>query len=125
MPKAIIFLRESGYQAEANVRTYSFTPMYCSAHIWGTAFLVATEGAIRSQMIRGVSLGKPTLVSYLGDGAAVGFPFDSAQPAKSATAITVWVDGVLKSTAIAKSVSGVSFAVAPGAASVIVVLYEQ
>ncbi len=125
MPKAVIFMRESGYQAEANVRTYSFTPMYCSAHIWGTAFTVGTEGAIRAQMIRGVSMGKPTIVSYLGDNSTTGFPFDSAQPAKSATAITVWVNGVIKTTGISSTTSGVSFAAAPATGAVVVVLYEQ
>jgi hypothetical protein len=124
-PKTLVFLRESGYQAEANLRPYSFTPMFCTAYLWGTAFTEATEGATRSQLIRGVSQGKPTMVSFLGDGATTAFPFDSAQPALSAAKVTVWVDGVLKTTGISASVRGVSFAAAPAASSVIVVFYEQ
>jgi hypothetical protein len=124
-PKALIFLREAGYQAEANMRTYSFTPMFCSAYLWGTAFTEATEGAIRSQLVRGVSQGKPTMVSFLGNGSTTGFPFDSAQPALTASKVTVWIDGVLKSTGIVTSTKGISFAVAPASNSVITAFYEQ
>lgn len=125
MPKALIFMREGGYTAEVNVRPYSFTPMFCTAHLWGTAFALATEGATRAQMVRGVSQGKPTVVSYLGDGNTVGFPFDSNQPALTAAKVSVWVNGVPKTTGISASVRGVSFAVAPNANDVIVVFYEQ
>lgn len=125
MPKAIVFMRESGYGQEANVRQYSFTPMFCSAYPWGKAFTIATEGAVRSQMIRGVSQGKPNMVSFKGDGATVGFPFDSAKPALSAAKVTVWVNGTLQSTGYSNTIYGVSFAAAPAANAIVVVFYES
>lgn len=125
MPRAVVFQRESGYGQEDNVRQYSLTPMFCTAYPWGVAYTEAVEGCVRSQMIRGVSQGKPNLVSYLGDGATLAFPFDSSRPALTTGKITVWVDGVLKTTGISVSTHGVSFAAAPAASSVIVVFYES
>jgi hypothetical protein len=125
IPQAIVFPRESGYGQEDNVRQYSFTPMFATAYPWGVKYTDAVEGCLRSQMARGNSQGKPNMVSYLGDGATVGFPFDSSKPAKSITKVTVWVDGVLKTTGISVSVRGVSFAAAPASASVVVVFYES
>lgn len=123
-PKATVFQRDTGYGQEVNERMYSFTPMYVRAHLWGAAFSIATEGFTQAQIIRGVSQYKPMFVSFLGDGAAVGFPFDSAVPAASADKIAVWKNGVLLSSGISKSVRGVSFAVAPSANDVISVFYE-
>jgi hypothetical protein len=123
-PKATVFMRESGYGQEANQRQYAFTPMFCSSYPWGVQFTNAIEGAVRSQAIRGVGTGKPMIVSYLGNGASLAFPFDSANLALSTAKISVWVNGVLQSTGIAKSIYGISFAVAPTANAVIVVYYE-
>ena len=123
-PKATVFQRDTGYGQEANERMYSFTPAYVTAHMWGTAFTTAVEGFARAQIIRGVSQYKPVVVSFLGDGSTLAFPFDSTIPAASADKIAVWKNGVLLSAGIAKSVRGVSFAVAPSANDVVVVFYE-
>ena len=123
-PKATVFQRDSGYTQEINERTYSFTPAYATKHLWGTEFSMATEGFIRGQIIRGVSQYKPVVVSYLGDGATKAFVFNSEVQAYSADKMAVWVDGVLQSDGITKSVKGVVFGTAPTANAVVVVFYE-
>ena len=123
-PKATVFQRDSGYGQDVNERVYSFTPGYVTTHLWGTAFTMAVEGFTRAQIIRGVSQYKPTVVSFLGDGASKAFPFDSAVPAILASKVIVWVNGVLQSTGILSTVNGVGFNVAPASGAVIVVFYE-
>lgn len=123
-PKATVFMRDTGYSQEVNERMYSFTPAYATKHLWGTAFSMATEGFVRGQIVRGVSQYKPVMVSFLGDGATKAFVFNSAVPAYATGKIAVWVDGVLQSTGITKSVKGVVFDTAPTANAVVVVFYE-
>jgi hypothetical protein len=124
IPKATVFMRESGYSADDNVRLYSFVPMIVTAYPWQVQYTTAVEGVTRSQMIRGNGYGKPTMVTFLGDGSTLAFPFDSAQPAKTATKIAVWDNNTLKSSGIQTFTNGVSFAVAPVLGHVITVFYE-
>jgi hypothetical protein len=126
-PKVKLFVRESGYSQEDNVRTYSFVPGFCTAYPWQVQYTVAVEGVTRSQVIRGDGYGKPTMVTFLGDGATLGFPFDSAQPAKTATKIATYDNNSLKvaGAGYQASLYGVSFAVAPVAGHVITVFYES
>jgi hypothetical protein len=124
-PKATVFSRDTGYGQEANERLYSFTPSFCTAHIWGSAFTLAVEGMIRAQFLRGVSQYKPVLVSFLGDGSTLAFPFDSARAPVSANKITVWKNGSILTSGISvAALRGISFAAAPVLNDVIVALYE-
>ncbi len=123
-PRANVFMRDTGYQAEVNERLYTFTPMFVTSHIWGTQFTTATEGYTRAQIIRGVGQYKPIIVSYLGDGSVKGFPFDAAKPAGTAAKIAVYKNGVLQTSGIATGTTGVSFAVAPALNDIITVYYE-
>ena len=126
-PKATVFQRDTGYTQEINERMYSFTPAYCTKHIWGKAFTVAVEGFVRAQIVRGVSQYKPNLVSFLGDGATLAFPFDSAKPAAAVGKVAVWVNGTLKTvtTDYLVSTGGIGMKVAPAANEVICVFYES
>jgi hypothetical protein len=125
-PKATVFQRDTGYGQEVNERQYSFTPAYVTSHIWQTAFATATEGFTRAQIIRGISQYKPVLVSFLGDGSAKGFPFDSQKPAQAAAKVACWVNGVLQTVGAtyAASTLGLHFSTAPAANAVIVAFYE-
>jgi hypothetical protein len=126
-PKAVIFLRESGYGAEDNVRVYTFAPMFCTAYPWQIQYTIAVEGITRSQAIRGNGYGRPTMVTFLADGVTMGFPFDSAQPAKTATKIACYDNNTLKVVGgtFQASQYGVSFNVAPTSGHVITVFYES
>ena len=125
-PKATVFVRDTGYTQEVNERTYSFTPAYCVQHIWGKTFTTAVEGFTRAQIVRGVSQYKPVLVSFLGDGSTMAFPFDDSKLAAAVGKIAVWVNGELKTltTDYLTTVYGVSMKVAPAANAVICVFYE-
>lgn len=123
-PKVTVFMRETGFQQEANERMYSFTPMYVTAHMWGPTFTLNTEGYTRAQAVRGLSQYKPVIVGFAGDGATVGFPFDSQRPAASTAKIAVYKNGTLLSTGFSVSTKGVSFAVAPLVTDVLTVWYE-
>lgn len=125
-PKVTVFHRDTGFTQEANQSMYSFTPAYVTSHIWGTAFTVATEGFLRAQIIRGVSQYKPVIVSFLGDGATKGFPFDSQMPPQAAGKVSCWVNGVLQTVGATYQASlyGLHFSTAPTANAVIVAFYE-
>jgi hypothetical protein len=123
-PKAILFTKDSGYGQEANLRVYSVSPMYTTAHLWGVAYTTGTDGFTRGQLERGVSQYKPVVVGFLGDASTVSFPFDSVRPAQAAAKITVWKNGVIVSTGLTKSVSGLVFTAAPQTTDTITVFYE-
>ncbi len=126
-PKVTIFRRDTGYGQEINERMYSFTPAFCTAHLWGTAFTEATEGFVRGQDIRGNCYGKPTFVTWLGDASTKAFPFDSNLPSTATTKMVVWKNGVIQSSgsALTLSTSGLVFpGSAPTASDVIECLYE-
>jgi hypothetical protein len=125
-PKVTVFQRDTGYGQEVNEKTYSFTPAFCTAHLWGTAFGNATEGFKRAQIVRGVSQYKPTFVTWKGDGATLGFPLDSNAPAQATTKMSYWKNGVplVVGATFAVSVRGLSFSVAPLVTDVIECLYE-
>jgi len=124
MPKAFLYTRDTGYQQQANTRMYTVSPQYVTSHLWGPQFTCATEGFTRAQLIRGVSEYKPAICGFLADGTTQSFPFDAAKPAQSTAKITVWVDGVITTAGITKTVYGIIFATAPTSAKVITVLYE-
>ena len=125
-PKATVFQRDTGYSQEINERMYSFTPAYVIRHMWGKLFTTAIEGFTRAQIIRGVSQYKPVLVSYLGDGATLAFPFDSAVPAAAVGKVAVWKNGTLLTitTDYLVAVGGISMKVAPALNDVVCVFYE-
>lgn len=124
MPKATVYQRDTGYQQEANERMYTVAPAYCTSHIWGTQFTVGADGFTIGQLLRGVSQYKPVIVGFIGDASTVSFPFDIAKTAATAAKINVWVNGVLTTSGITKSTSGIVFNTAPLVTDVITVFYE-
>lgn len=124
-PKSFVFARDPGYAQEANERVYTFQPVPTTAHLWGVQFTKAVEGYVRAQMLRGVSQFKPVICGFLGDGSVQAFPFDSARPAASVAKIVVWVDGVLKSSGVTKTLYGLAFTTAPTLGAIVTVFYEE
>ena len=115
LPKATLFVRDTGYGQEANERVYTVTPAYVTAHLWGVQFTDAVEGFTRAQILRGVSNNKPVICGWLGDGSKAAFSFDSLQAPASAAQITVWKNGILlpNSASFFADVYGLHFATAP------------
>jgi hypothetical protein len=123
-PKVNLFMRETGYAQAENERLYTFTPMFCTAHLWGVQFTTLVDGMTRAQIVRGISQYKPLLVSFKGDGSTLGFPFDSARPAATTAKIAVFKNGVALTTGVAKTVSGIGFSTPPSSSDIISVWYE-
>ena len=124
MPKTVVFQRDTGYAQEANERLYTVAPMYVTSHIWGTQFTNATEGFVRAQLLRGVGQYKPVLCSFMGDGSALGFCFDTSRPAATTAKISVWKNGTLQGATVNKQLYGVGFNAAPLTTDLITVYYE-
>jgi hypothetical protein len=73
---------------------FKLAPNYTSLNPWGEALSEATHGAISQQAIKGKSIGRPHLISFLADGTATEFLFNTDHPAYSAAAVACFVNGV-------------------------------
>jgi hypothetical protein len=124
MPKAWLYTRDSGYNDQPEDRVYTVTPAYVSSHLWGTAFGTSTEGFVRSQMLRGVSFGKPKIAVWKGDAAILVFNLPTTLPALSTSKMSVFVNGVLTTVGLTKTTTDLTFTPAPAAGAIIVCVYE-
>ncbi len=124
MPKVVLFTRESGYADTPEEHVYTVVPMKCGAHLWGTAFAVGTEGFTQGQILRGVTNGKPKIVSWLADGTEDEFLFPVTEPATGTGTIVVWKNGTIVSTGMTPTTTKLTFTAPPTAADRIVAFYE-
>jgi hypothetical protein len=124
LPKAWVTpMAPSMTDAPAEVR-YNVRPQIVGAHLWGTAFVLGTEGAVQAQLIRGVSEFHPKIISFLGNGTATTFTLPASFPAQAATKVAVWVNGTLQTSGITKNTNNIVFTAAPANNARIDVLYE-
>lgn len=123
-PRVQAITLESGFQDTPEERAYIVRPSYVTRHIWGTAMTLATEGFLRSQLMRGVSQYKPKLIGFRADGTATVFSFSAASQAASTAKVVVWVDGVLQTSGITVTTASVTFAIAPTTLKNISIVYE-
>jgi hypothetical protein len=126
MPKTLMIPLENGYDDTPEARTYALRPGFVTAHLWGTAFSLTTEGFTRAQVLRGVSQYKPNLVAFLGDGATTTFTLPATRTAVSTAKMTVWKNGVLASSGLTKYTTGAVFDTTnkPGSSVNVSVFYE-
>ncbi len=123
-PRCTVAKHESGFLDQPEDRLYDVVPALATAHIWGTAFATATEGAIQAQIVRAISQYKPALVAFLGDGATTDFLFPASRQAAATGKIKVWKNGTVVSAGLTLLTSKVTFSVAPALNDLVVVLYE-
>lgn len=124
MPRVVLFTRESGYADTPEEHVYTVVPMKCGAHLWGTAFATLTEGFTQGQMLRGVTNGKPKIVSWLADGTEDEFLFPTDAPASATGTITVWKNGTLVSAGMTPSTTKLTFSSVPALNDKLVAFYE-
>jgi hypothetical protein len=137
MPRTVLFMRDTGYQQEANERMYTVVPTFTTSYPWQTQFANASEGYVRGQMVRGVSQYKPVICSFLGDGSSKVFPFDSNKPLASGSNKIdgVWVNGSSQASPTAYTGysitqtngsrgDGIVLVAAPTAGQIVTVMYE-
>jgi hypothetical protein len=123
-PKALLFSRENSFDENPEERVYTVLPQFVNAHLWGTAFVLGTEGFTQAQMLRGVSEYKPAIVAFNGDNTTTDFLFPTTAPAQATAKITVWVNGTVTTTGLTKAVDKLTFTAAPAANAKIVAFYE-
>jgi len=72
-PKCYVIPRESGFEDNAEERSYTIRPQFATKYPWGVTFSTSTEGCLQAQGFRGVSEYKPTLISYVADNTKTSF----------------------------------------------------
>lgn len=124
-PKTWVVPSEAGFNDSPTEKTYKVRPQIVRTHLWETAFTTATEGATQGQVLRGISVYEPKLVSFVGNNTVTAFLFPTTAYAAAATKMTVWVNGVNTTTGITKATTGVTFTTAPTTNARIEVFYEK
>ena len=72
---------------------FNIVPQFVTKNLWGEALTEATNGAISDQGIQGVSMGRPKLISWMGDGSKISFPFPTDFPAYDVASIKCFRSG--------------------------------
>jgi len=128
MPKTLIIPLENGYDDTPEARLYEVRPGFVTAHLWGTAFSLTTEGFTRAQVLRGVSQYKPALVAFKADApTTLTYLLPTLRPAQATTKMSVWVNGVLTTADMTKFTTGITFGhttSSPTTAANVSVFYE-
>lgn len=125
-PKAWVFPRQPGFDENPTAVTYTVQPQIVMKHLWGVDFNTTTEGVDDAQVIRGVSIDKPHLCAFKGDGSTTNFTLTT--PATSVASMKVWdaTDGSDEAANVTLTTSTIGFTTggAPTADHIIVSLYE-
>lgn len=102
---------------------YALSLRIASKHIWGTAFATNLEGALEGQFAEIMTEGKPKIVAWIGDAAAVAFSFPASYPAYSTAKVKVWKNGVLE-TPSSVTTTTITLSAAPATGAMVVAFYE-
>lgn len=122
MPKARLILQPHGMDENPSEMVYQVTPFIVSAHLWGPALTLSTDGSTTGAFEDRMYEGKPVLDSWLADGIATVFTL--SQTAFSTAKVTVYNNGVLVSSGLTVTTTTVTFSVAPVSGHDIDILYE-
>ena len=103
---------------------FRVAPQFTSLLPWGEALATAVNGTLTHQGIQGISIGRPHLVSWLGDNTATKFSFAAAHPAYSVTSIKVFINEAVDAGA-ATTTADVTPSAKPGVGDRVTVWYEE
>jgi hypothetical protein len=122
-PKAFCIPQVPGMTDEAAEVTIKVTPMIVSQYPWGQAFTLQYSGATTGQVIDRMFTGKPKMDVWRSDGTLNTFAL--AKTALTTDKISVFVDGIEKTTNMTVTTTSVTFTDGDVAVdSVICILYE-
>lgn len=124
LPSARIKQKPNAMSGDKNATTYQIAPNRVTKHIWGESFGMTADGFLSGQMIRMWSNYPIRFTAFLGDGATTAFSFPVNYPSITTDGIKVWKNGTEVTSGITKSLTGITFTVAPASNDLIVVLRE-
>jgi hypothetical protein len=113
LPSAKVIRKPGSMTTEKASTSYQIAPNRVNAHLWGADFSTAVEGYLSAQVVEAWSNYPLRLASFLADGTAVDFIFPVNTPAVATAGIVIFVDGTLTTAGITKTITKVTFTVAP------------
>jgi hypothetical protein len=124
VPRARAIPMLAGMNDNPGETRYSIIANPSTTHLWGTALATGTEGATEAAVLETMSAGRPHLVAWLCNNSATVFTFPADKPAID-TNYTLWLDGVLTTANLTKTVTDVTnTSTAYASGKVLVILYE-
>lgn len=105
---------------------YMITMSPAVKHLWGHAFTMLDEGCLEAAYIDGMSEGRLNIVAWLADGAEDEFLFPVDKPATDVAKVALfnYTTGAEITAGITKATTGITYAVAPAADTLLVAKYE-
>lgn len=125
IPKATLYPKVGGMGDNVTEHSYTISPAVVTKYPWEKAFAENTEGFIRTQILKGQSVYKPRMVSWLASTADTTFTLETAYPAAATGKMVVWVDGTEQTSDITKATNEIQFTTAPGNTKRVVCFYEH
>jgi hypothetical protein len=122
VPKAVLIPMPPNMDENASEITFKVNAFVIKNHLWGTALTLLDDGCTEAQGLEMMMEGKPWLDCWLGDNATTVFTL--SKTALSAAKISVFIDGVLTTAGVTKTVTSVTFTPAPAMNADIDILYE-
>lgn len=117
-----IFLPEGLAETPTDI-LFRLAPQRVSTQLWGEAMTALAQGALSEQGIRGQSVGRPMISSFLGNGSVTAFNFDTSYPTIDVTSIVLYKNGTLLSPTTS-SLTGITVSPAPGVTDRLDCFYE-
>jgi hypothetical protein len=114
-------------QDQASEVIFQVLPFTVKKHLWGTSFVLGTEGFTEAAFLEMQTENKPWLASWKGDAATTVFSFHADRPAIAVAKIHgVWVNGVKKTLTsdYTQTVAAITFLSPPAVTDYITCLYE-
>lgn len=126
IPRAKAIPMDSPMNESALEIRYSITMSPSTVHLWNHPFTVLDEGVLEAAYIDGMSEGKFNVVAWLADGTEVEFLFPTDKQAIDVAKIALfdYAAGTEITVGITKAVTGITYAVAPAADTLLVAKYE-
>jgi len=114
IPRAKVIPLSSGFADKEVDGVYDILMTPSSTNVFGVNLSPSIDGATDAQIFRTMTAGIPAIAAWIGDGVTVDFTFPTDKsPARDASAITVYKNGVAVVAGLTKTVTKVTFAVAP------------
>ena len=124
LPKCRCVLSPGSMNDNAGEISYQIAPTPSTQRLWGKTLTAVDDGIVDAGIFEYDSEGKPAVVGFLADGAAVDFAFPVGEPALTIAKVEVYKDGVEVIAGITVTVDKITFTVAPTAGAMITVWYE-